>query len=130
MASAWQGDLLDLDAYLHRVGYDGDRSPSLDTLRALQRAHVTSVPFENLEIYLGREIPLGVEALQEKMVRHRRGGYCFEHTELFAAVLERLGFSFTALTARVQLGEEKLRSATHALLRVEADGGLWICDVG
>jgi N-hydroxyarylamine O-acetyltransferase len=128
--SGWQGDLLDLDAYLGRIGYEGDRSPTLAALRGLQRAHVTSLPFENLEIYLGRPIVLGVEALQNKIVRHRRGGYCFEHTELFAAALERFGFSFNALSARVQLGSGELRSATHALVRVEADGGVWICDVG
>jgi N-hydroxyarylamine O-acetyltransferase len=64
------------------------------------------------------------------MVRHRRGGYCFEHTELFAAVLERLGFTFTTLAARISMGIDKLLPATHALLRVEAGGGLWICDVG
>ncbi|GAA2429518.1 arylamine N-acetyltransferase [Actinomadura vinacea] len=127
---AWQGERLDLDAYLERLGYDGDRAPTLGTLRALQRAHVTSIPFENLEIFLGRGIPLGVEAVQDKLVRRRRGGYCFEHTELFAAVLERLGFTFTAFTARVSMGMEKLLPATHALVRVELDGRLWICDVG
>jgi N-hydroxyarylamine O-acetyltransferase len=128
--AGWQGDLLDLDAYLDRVGYEGDRSPTLASLRGLQRGHVTSIPFENLEIFLGRPIPLGVEALQDKIVRRRRGGYCFEHTELFAAALERFGFSFTALSARVLLGSEDLRSTTHALVLVEADGGRWICDVG
>ena len=127
---AWEGGLLDLDAYLARVGYDGALSPTLDTLRALQRAHVTSIPFENLEIPLGRPVRLGVEAIQDKLVRHRRGGYCFEHTWLFAAALERLGFAFTALSGRVSMGAEKLLPATHALLRVEADGGPWICDVG
>ncbi|MFC5749615.1 arylamine N-acetyltransferase family protein [Actinomadura rugatobispora] len=127
---AWQGELLDLDAYLARIGYEGDRSPTLETLRRLQGGHVTSIPFENLEIFLGRPVLLGVEAVQDKLVRHRRGGYCFEHTELFAAALERLGFTFTALSARVSLGFDKLLPATHALVRVEVDGGLWICDVG
>ncbi|MFI0355191.1 arylamine N-acetyltransferase [Actinomadura sp. 9N407] len=127
---AWQGELLDLDAYLERIGYDGDRSPTLETLRALHRAHVTAIPFENLEVVLGRPVLLGVEAVQDKLVRHRRGGYCFEHTELLAAVLERLGFTFTALSARVSMGIPKLLPATHAVLRVEVDGGLWLCDVG
>ncbi|MEW2353704.1 arylamine N-acetyltransferase [Spirillospora sp. NPDC029432] len=126
----WQGDLLDLDAYLERIGYEGDRAPTLEALRALQLAHVTAMPFENLEIVLGRPVPLGVEAVQEKMVRHRRGGYCFEHTELFAAALERFGFAFAPLAARVSMGIEKLLPATHAVALVEAGGGRWICDVG
>jgi N-hydroxyarylamine O-acetyltransferase len=128
--TGWQGDLLDLDAYLERIGYEGDRSPTLGTLRGLQRAHVTSLPFENLEIFLGRPVLLGVRALQEKIVRHRRGGYCFEHTELFAAALERLGFTFTALSGRVQLGSDELRAPTHALVLVEVDGARRLCDVG
>ncbi|GAA3929591.1 arylamine N-acetyltransferase [Actinomadura viridis] len=127
---AWQGEELDLDAYLARIGYGGDRTPTLATLRELQRAHVTSIPFENLEIVLGRPVVLGVKALQDKMVHRRRGGYCFEHIELFAAALERLGFTFTALSARVSMGIEKLLPATHALLRVEVEGGTWLCDVG
>jgi len=128
--TGWQGELLDVDAYLERIGYLGDRSPTIDALRALHRGHVTSIPFENLEIVLGRPIVLGVEALQDKLVRRRRGGYCFEHTELFAAALERFGFTFTALSGRVQLGAPELRPPTHALVRVEVDGGVWLCDVG
>jgi N-hydroxyarylamine O-acetyltransferase len=79
---------------------------------------------------LGRPILLGVEDLQDKMVRASRGGYCYEHVTLFAAVLERLGFDVTGLSARVRMGSGALRPATHALLRVAVDGGDWICDVG
>lgn len=134
-ARGWQGELLDLDAYLERIRFDGDRSPTLRTLRALQRAHVTTIPFENLEIVLQRPILLGVANIQNKLVRRRRGGYCFEHTELFAAALERLGFRLTALLGRVVMGTDKLRPATHALLLVQTadtaqDGRLWLCDVG
>ncbi|MEU6034592.1 arylamine N-acetyltransferase [Actinomadura sp. NPDC047616] len=127
----WDGDALDVDAYLRRLGFDGAPSPTLATLRALHRAHVTSIPFENLEIMLRRAVPLDIPALQDKMVYGRRGGYCFEHNRLFAAALERLGFRFTALIGRVTMGaENKIRPATHALLRVEIDGRAWLCDVG
>ncbi|MBT2207435.1 arylamine N-acetyltransferase [Actinomadura sp. NEAU-AAG7] len=127
----WQSDLLDLPAYLKRVGYDADPRPDAATLRALHRAHVTSIPFENLEAILGRPVELGVEALQAKLVDRRRGGYCFEHTELFAAVLEKIGFEFTALAARVTMGATKLRPTTHALLRVQIPGEpALLCDVG
>ncbi|GAA2614595.1 arylamine N-acetyltransferase [Actinomadura fulvescens] len=128
----WKGAELDLDAYLARIGFDGDRAPTPATLRALHRGHTTSIPFENLEIILGRPILLDLETLQDKLVRRRRGGYCYEHTTLFAAVLERLGFGLTALSARVTLGADGIRPATHAVLRVTAPGDdrVWLCDVG
>lgn len=131
----WQGDLLDLPAYLKRVGHDGGLAPTADTLRALHRAHVTSIPFENLEIMLGRPVEMSLDAVQAKLVGRPRGGYCFEHNRLFAAVLERLGFEVTALAGRVTLGAVKLRPPTHALLHVRPpdqarDEPAWLCDVG
>ncbi|WP_119726580.1 arylamine N-acetyltransferase family protein [Thermomonospora amylolytica] len=132
----WHGDALDLSAYLERIGLPGDRAgeraPTLDTLRALQRAHVTAIPFENLEIILGRSIPLDLPSLQDKLVRRRRGGYCYEHAILFAAALERLGFGVVGLHGRVTLGATSPRPATHALLHVTVPGldGAWLCDVG
>lgn len=128
----WGGDDLDLDAYLTKIGYGGGRGPTAETLRALQRAHVTSIPFENLDALLGRPVLLDVPSLTDKLVRRGRGGYCYEHTMLFAAALERLGFTFTAFHGRVMMGEtERLRPATHALLRVTTgEGEVWLCDVG
>ncbi|MFD3593559.1 arylamine N-acetyltransferase [Nocardia sp. NPDC058640] len=131
----WLGAELDLDAYLARIGYDGPRTASVDTLRALVHAHTTTIPFENLEIILGRGIPLDLNTLQDKMVRHRRGGYCHENVGLFAAALERFGFGVTGLGARVTYGivdTGALRPATHALLRVTTpdDDRVWICDAG
>lgn len=131
----WQSGLLDLPAYLKRVGYDGDRAPTAAALRALHRAHVASIPFENLEIMLGRPIDLSLDAVQAKLVERPRGGYCFEHNRLFAAVLERLGFEITALTGRVTLGSARLRPKSHALLLVRPpdaprDDPAWLCDVG
>ncbi|MFI9235355.1 arylamine N-acetyltransferase [Streptomyces sp. NPDC053079] len=128
----WNGDLLDLDAYLDHIGYHGERAPTLDVLRALHRGHVTSIPFENLNAVLGVPVLLDVESVQDKLVRGGRGGYCFEHVVLFAAVLERLGFEFSAMSGRVTLGADKILPATHALLAVTAadDERLWLCDVG
>ncbi|KAB2386150.1 arylamine N-acetyltransferase family protein [Actinomadura montaniterrae] len=131
----WQSDLLDLPAYLKRIGYDGAPRPDAATLRALHRAHVTSIPFENLEIMLGRPVELDLAAVQGKLVDRPRGGYCFEHNRLFAAVLEKIGFEVTALTGRVSMGAEKLLPGTHALLLVRtpgqpADEAALLCDVG
>jgi N-hydroxyarylamine O-acetyltransferase len=126
----WHGELLDLDTYLARIGVEGALPPTSETLRTLIRAHALAIPFENLEIVLGRPVPLELEQLQAKMVRSARGGYCYEHVTLFAAVLERLGFGVTGLSARVRMGTGLLRPATHALLLVAAADGRWICDVG
>ncbi|TQM26084.1 arylamine N-acetyltransferase family protein [Nocardia bhagyanarayanae] len=128
----WNGAELDLDAYLDRIGFAGERAPTLVTLRELVRLHTTSIPFENLEPVLGRPIPLDLATLQDKLVRRRRGGYCYENVGLFAAALERLGFGVTGLSGRVTMGSGGLRPATHALLRVTTadDDRVWICDVG
>jgi N-hydroxyarylamine O-acetyltransferase len=125
------GDVsFDLDAYLGRVGYAGPREPTRSVLEGLHLAHATSVPFENIDVRLGRAIRLDLEALQAKLVRGRRGGYCFEQNTLFAAALEALGFGVMRLAARVRFGATRLLPRTHMLLRVEADGGPWLADVG
>ncbi|MGW7002210.1 arylamine N-acetyltransferase family protein [Streptomyces sp. NPDC054933] len=128
--SLWGGAELDLDAYLGRIGYDGSLRPTLDTLRALHRGHLDAIPFENLEIVLGRPVPLDVASTQAKLVGQPRGGYCFEHNLLFAAVLDRLGYSFTGLASRVRMGVRQLRPTTHMLLRVDIAGEDWLADVG
>ncbi|MET9291620.1 arylamine N-acetyltransferase [Streptomyces sp. NPDC003077] len=128
--SPWGGDRLDVDAYLTRIGYAGERTPTLETLRALHAAHTAAVGFENLDIVLGRPILLDLEALQDKLVTRRRGGYCYEQNLLYAAALDRLGFDVSGLGARIRMGEDKVRAVTHALLKVTLDGEEWITDVG
>src|SRR5690242_2886518 len=98
--------MLDLDAYLKRIEYTGDLEPTYSVLEALHRAHTTHIPFENLDILLGRPILLDLASLQTKLVLGCRGGYCFEHNLLFAAVLERIGFSLIRLAARVHHGDQ------------------------
>lgn len=124
----WTIDRLDLDAYLERIGYDGPLAADAGTLRSLHRAHAETIPFENLDILLGRGIALDLDSVQDKLVRRPRGGYCYEHNLLFAAVLGRLGFAVTRLAARVQPSGSGVR--THMALRVEAGGEPWLADVG
>jgi N-hydroxyarylamine O-acetyltransferase len=124
----WETDRLDLDAYLERIDYAGALTADADVLRGLHRAHVAAIPFENLDIVLGRTIELDLGRVQEKLVQRRRGGYCFEHNLLFAAVLDRLGYRVTRLAGRVQPARPGPR--THMLLRVVADGMPWVADVG
>jgi N-hydroxyarylamine O-acetyltransferase len=121
---------LNLDAYFLRIGYDGPRAPAHSVLEALHLAHATHIPFENLDILLGRPIRLDLASLEEKLVVGWRGGYCFEHNTLFAAVLEALGFQVTRLAARVKLGTTRMLPRTHMLLRVDLEGHAWLADVG
>jgi N-hydroxyarylamine O-acetyltransferase len=121
---------LDLDAYLRRTGAARPLAPSAEALASLHRAHVGSVPFENLDILLGRPIPLDLESLQAKLVAGRRGGYCFEQNSLFRAVLEALGFTVTSLAARVRAGAAGIRPRTHMLLKVDLAERSFLADVG
>ncbi|MEV4442443.1 arylamine N-acetyltransferase [Streptomyces sp. NPDC049577] len=128
--SMWNGGDLDLGAYLARIGLTGSVRADAATLRAVHRAHVAAFPFENLEIVLGRPVPLEIKALQDKMVARQRGGYCFEQNLLLAAVLERIGFGVTGIGARVRMGSDVVRAVTHMALKVSAAGEDWLCDVG
>ena len=121
---------MDLEAYFDRLRYTGDRLPGIDTLRALHRAHLAAIPFENLDIQLGRPILLDLPSLEAKLVAGRRGGYCFEQNALFAAVLDELGFAVTRLAARVRVGATVVRARTHMVLGVRIEGTQWLADVG
>lgn len=122
--------MLDLPGYFQRVRYRGGTNADLETLKALHLAHATHIPFENLDILLGRPIPLDLARVQAKLVGEERGGYCFEQNKLFAAVLRELGFSITPLAARVRPRPGVLLPRTHMCLRVRIDHSYWIADVG
>ena len=121
---------VDLAAYCRRIGYCGELKPDLATLRALHEAHVGSIPFENVDVLLERPILLDTTALQQKLVRSRRGGYCYEQNNLFKDMLDAIGFSVTALAARVRFGTTGIRPRTHMTLLVEAEGRRFLCDTG
>jgi len=126
----WGSDIVEVDAYLERIGYRGQLTTSLSTLRALHRAHVDTIPFENVDVVLRRPIALDLAALQAKLIERRRGGYCYEHNLLFGALLERLGFGVTRLAARIRMGGDKVLPKSHMCLAVEAEGQRWFADVG
>jgi N-hydroxyarylamine O-acetyltransferase len=123
---------LDLDAYLQRIGLPAVGAPSLALLRALVGRHTATIPFENLDIVLGRPIRLDIGSVQAKLVEAHRGGYCFEQNTLLRAALEQLGFNVTSLMARVVWGEtaEAITPRTHMLLRVDLPEGSWLADAG
>ncbi len=125
-------DRIDLDAYLHCIGWHGAVAVDLATLRGLAMAHVAAIPFANLNPLLGLPVELDLAALQQKLVQQGRGGYCFEQNLLFEAVLRQIGFAVTGLIARVLWGhpEDAITPQTHMLLRVDLAGEGWLVDVG
>ena len=123
----------DVAAYLDRIGYHGSTAPTEETLRALHLAHLLAVPFENLDIGLGREIRLDEAALVDKIVQRRRGGFCYELNGLLALLLRALGYRVTLLAARVPTPDGGLGPPfDHLTLLVDGDrlAGRWLADVG
>ena len=101
------------------------------TLEALHVAHMSAIPFENVDVRLGRPIRLDLEWLQDKLITRRRGGYCFEQNTLFAQVLRQIGFEVETLEARVRpRGAVATLPRTHMTLRIDIDGRPWLADVG
>ena len=125
--------MIDLDAYFGRIGYDGPRAPTLEVLRALQRLHPATIPFENIDVLLGRGIDLAPAEIDAKLIGARRGGYCFEQNDLFARVLTALGFELEGLLGRVVWmapPDAPTPPRTHRALRVMIEGEAWLADVG
>ncbi len=122
--------MTDVQSYLARVGYTGSTSPTLETLRAIHYAHLLAVPFENLDIALGRKIALDEDFFIRKIVERRRGGFCYELNGAFAALLQALGFRVTLLSARVAHSDGgESPEFDHLTLGVDLDE-TWLADVG
>ena len=121
---------MDTKAYFQRIGYRGPTRPSVDVLRRLHRRHLLSIPFENLDIHLHRPIILGEAAFYEKIIEHRRGGFCYELNGSFASLLKRLGFKVSMLSARVaRKGGGFSPDFDHMTLLVQLKDS-WVADVG
>jgi len=121
---------VNVPAYLDRIRYEGPLTPSKELLRSLHRAHMFTVPFENLNIGLGREIICDESRFLDKIVTERRGGFCYELNGAFAALLHALGFKATLLSARVSGdGGSEGPEFDHLALRVELEEP-WLADVG
>lgn len=122
ITDVWDVAALDVDAYLDRI----DLAPPTPGLRALHEAHVRAIPFENIDPVLGRTPDLALAAIADKLVTRRRGGYCYEHALLFAAVLQRLGYPVSRRMSRIAPRGPR----THMMLVAVADGIEHLVDVG
>ncbi len=122
---------MQISDYLDRIGLNAAPPTTLDGLRRLQDSHMRHVPFENLDVLLGRPLNLSPEALFDKIVTHRRGGYCFELNMIYAWLLTEIGFDMVPMLARVWLRDPpETPPRTHLVNRVRIDDEDWISDVG
>ncbi|MGA9473198.1 MAG: arylamine N-acetyltransferase [Terriglobales bacterium] len=126
--------MLNPSAYLARIDYRGPTEPSAEALLALHRVHMLAVPFENLDIHLGRPIFCDEAAFLHKIVNERRGGFCYELNGAFAVLLDALGFHVTLLSACVAGADGNYSPEfDHLTLRVDLPGVVgtaWLADVG
>lgn len=126
----WQVDALDLAGYLGRVGLQA-RPPSREALAELHEQHVRTFTFDNIDVFLGQHPGVSLASVQEKFVGRGRGGYCFEHSTIFAAVLQRLGYDVRRHLGRVgdpATGSQQGR--THMVVEVVLDDVRLLCDPG
>jgi len=123
---------MDVGAYFARIGYGGPAAPDQATLAGVLCAHVQAIPFENLDVLLGRPIRTDADSVVRKLVHDRRGGYCFEQNHLLLYALRALGFNATPMIARVrwQVPAEVATGLTHMLVRVTLGGRDWLADAG
>ena len=119
-----------LQQYLNRIGYSGSLEPSLETLIGLHRAHLQTIPYENLEIHFGRKLELKIERIFERLVLERRGGWCYEMNGLFAWVLREIGFDVRLVSTQVTRADGSLMApGDHVALIVKLEKN-WLVDVG
>lgn len=122
---------MNAEKYLARIHAPRPSAPTAEALRALTRAHLEQVPFENLEIALERRCPsLDPEDLYRKVVEQRRGGYCFELNKLFYLLLRELGYDCYCAAARIPYRRPDPRPLSHRTVVVRVEGERWLCDVG
>jgi len=124
-----QATNFNLQDYFKRIGYTGQPSTNIETLRALMRCQLFSVPFENLDVQAGKVVSMVPEEIVEKLVYRQRGGYCYEVNGLFAMALQALGFEYQLVAARPMFYPVR-RPKTHMAIVVQLGQQAWLCDLG
>ena len=130
MQTKIKAENFDLDEYLNRIGYTGKVSNDGETLLGIATAQTRSVPFENIDVQNGKIISLDPNDIVEKIVKNRRGGYCYELNGLFSLAMEAIGFEYDMLFARPRYGYTERRPKTHMILSVKADDTKYLTDLG
>lgn len=120
----------DLKEYLNRIGYEGEPKLDLETFKKLHRCQVFSVPFENFDVYINGKVEIEKQAVLDKLIKHGRGGYCYELNGAFHDLLTAIGFKVKYLASRPMMGYTELRPKTHMMLMVELEGEQYLADVG
>lgn len=118
-----------LQDYFNRIGYVGQPDTNIETLRALMRCQLFSVPFENLDVQAGKVVSMVPEEIVEKVIYRQRGGYCYEVNGVFAMALQALGFRFQLVAARPMFYPVR-RPKTHMAIVVHLEQQAWLCDLG
>jgi N-hydroxyarylamine O-acetyltransferase len=129
-SSVWRSEEFDLDRFLRRIGHTGNTEPTFTTLRALQAAYAMSVPWDGVDMFLGRPAVLEAPKILDKITTGRRGLTCEEHTTVFAAALSALGFHVECRSARVRMGAKNITGLSHAVVVAVAEEKPYLCDVG
>lgn len=122
---------MNLDRYLKRIGLDHRPPATLEGLKTVHRAHLLAIPYENIDVQLGRPVTTAIEPIYEKIVERARGGWCYEMNGSLGWALKELGFNVTRATGAVMRavkGEPAV--GNHLVLRVELPEGLYLADVG
>ncbi len=119
-----------IERYLRRIGYGGVPKPDLETLNALHAAHLNAIPFENLDVQLGRPPGTDPDTAFDKIVERNRGGWCYEMNGLFGWALSEIGFEVMRMAGGVMraTGGEGMMG-NHLCLLVRLDHA-WLADVG
>ena len=121
---------LSIDLYFQRIQFTDAPNTDFQALRELHKQHVLTIPFENLDIHLGKQISLEPGDLFQKIIIEKRGGYCFELNGLFQLLLESLGFQVFSAAARVLFDSDGIPPRSHRVLIVTVEGKDWLVDVG
>ena len=122
-------DSFDLSLYFRRIGYSGPAAADTATLHALMRHQLFAIPFENLDVQAGKIVSMEPDDIANKLLRQRRGGYCYELNGLFTMALEALGIAWRFIAARPMFYPAR-RPKTHMAVVAEVEGRQWLCDLG
>lgn len=119
-----------INLYLKKMNYKDEVKIDYNTLSKLQIAHLTNIPYENIDVLNKKSLSLDAQDLFNKMILNKRGGYCFELNGLYSNLLKSLGFNVTNLAGRFIYQDGKTRMRLHRILKVDIDGKSYISDVG